>query len=45
MYSILGDQRQWIEPDIRVELSSQDYFANRDPVLERVLQDIATRRQ
>ncbi|MGH9869202.1 MAG: hypothetical protein ACREAA_13700 [Candidatus Polarisedimenticolia bacterium] len=32
-----GDKRQWIEPSIRVDLPSADYFANRDPVLERVL--------
>ncbi len=32
-----GDKRQWIEPSIRLDLSSADYFANRDPVLERVL--------
>ncbi len=32
-----GDKRQWIEPGIPVDLSSADYFANRDPVLERVL--------
>ncbi len=35
--SIPGDQREWIEPEIKVELSSQDYFANRDRVLEAVL--------
>jgi len=34
--NIPGDKRQWIEPDIRVDLSSRDYFANKDPVLERV---------
>ena len=34
--NIPGDKRGWIEPDIRVDLSSADYFANRDPVLERV---------
>ena len=31
------DDRQWIAPDIPVRLSSQDYFANRDPVLAAVL--------
>jgi hypothetical protein len=34
--NIPGDKRGWIEPDIRVDLSSRDYFANRDPVLERI---------
>lgn len=34
---IPGDSRQWIEPQIKVELSSRDYFADRDPVLEMVL--------
>jgi hypothetical protein len=35
--SIPGDQRVWIEPALKVELSSKDYFANYDPVLEAVL--------
>jgi hypothetical protein len=35
--TIPGDQRIWIEPEVRVELSSADYFANRDPVLQEVL--------
>jgi phosphoglycolate phosphatase-like HAD superfamily hydrolase len=35
--NIPGDKRGWIEPDIRIELSSTDYFANRDPVLRKVL--------
>ncbi len=35
--SIPGDTRAWIEPEIKVELSSKDYFANRDPVLEAIL--------
>jgi phosphoglycolate phosphatase-like HAD superfamily hydrolase len=34
--NIPGDTRKWIEPEIRVELSSRDYFANRDPVMERI---------
>jgi C-terminal processing protease CtpA/Prc len=34
------DDRQWIAPDIPVQLSSQDYFANRDPVLAAVLDAI-----
>jgi hypothetical protein len=35
--SIPGDNRSWIEPEIKVELSSKDYFANRDPALEAIL--------
>lgn len=35
--NIPGDKREWIEPDIKVELSSSQYFANRDPVLERLV--------
>jgi hypothetical protein len=35
--SFWGDERQWIAPHIPIELSSEDYFANRDPVLEAVL--------
>jgi hypothetical protein len=35
------DQRTWIAPKIPVELSSADYFANRDPALDAVLQVIA----
>lgn len=35
--TIPGDQRVWIEPQIKVELSSRDYFSNRDVVLEKVL--------
>lgn len=31
------DGRQWIAPRIPVELTSNDYFSNRDPVLEAVL--------
>jgi hypothetical protein len=30
------DQRTWIAPKIPVDLSSADYFANRDPVLDAV---------
>lgn len=37
------DQRTWIAPKIPVELSSADYFANRDPVLDGVLQVIQNR--
>jgi hypothetical protein len=35
--SIPGDTRLWIEPDLKVDLASQDYFSNRDPVLELLL--------
>lgn len=42
--TIPGDTREWIEPDIKLSLSSTDYFANRDPLLEKVLAD-ATRRR
>ena len=35
--NIPGDKREWIEPDIKVALSSADYFANRDPVLARLI--------
>lgn len=31
------DRRPWIAPQIPVTLSSEDYFANRDPLLEAVL--------
>ncbi len=40
--SIPGDTREWIEPAIKVELSSRDYFANRDPVLEAVFARFTT---
>ena len=43
--SIPGDTREWIEPSINVELSSADYFANRDPVMDAVLRDIGSRRR
>jgi hypothetical protein len=32
------DRRQWIAPHQSVGVRSTDYFANRDPVLEAVLQ-------
>ena len=35
--SIPGDTRPWIEPHPKIFLSSTDYFANRDPVLEAIL--------
>ena len=31
------DERPWIEPDVSVVLSADEYFAGVDPVLERVL--------
>jgi hypothetical protein len=31
------DRRVTVEPDVRVELSSADWFAGRDPVLEAAL--------
>jgi tetratricopeptide (TPR) repeat protein len=37
------DQRTWIAPKIPVELASEDYFANRDPVLDAVLRVIHSR--
>ncbi len=33
-----ADTRVWIAPDIPVRLTSRDYFTNRDPVLEEVLE-------
>jgi hypothetical protein len=35
--TIPGDARAFIPADLPLELSSQDYFANRDPLLELVL--------
>jgi hypothetical protein len=35
-----GDHRLAVEPDIRVELTSAQYFAGRDPVLERALRGL-----
>ena len=32
-----GDRRLTLEPDLRVPLTAADFFAGRDPVLERVL--------
>jgi hypothetical protein len=37
-----SDRRSWIAPQVPVELSSKDYFANRDPALEAILDIIAT---
>jgi tetratricopeptide (TPR) repeat protein len=39
-----NDDRIWIAPDIPVGLSSEDYFSNRDPVLEAVLRLIESGR-
>lgn len=35
--SIPGDDRTWIEPTIKLELTSRDYFDNKDPLLEKIL--------
>lgn len=37
--TIPGDRRVWIEPRPLTELRSTDYFANRDPVVERILEE------
>jgi hypothetical protein len=42
--TIPGDKREWIEPEIKLVLSSADYFANRDPLLEKVLADVRRKR-
>lgn len=42
--TIPGDTREWIEPDIKLTLSSADYFVNRDPLLEKVLTDAGLKR-
>jgi hypothetical protein len=39
--TIPGDRREWIQPEISYQLSSRDYFANRDPLLQKVLTAIA----
>lgn len=39
--NIPGDTRQWIEPDLKVPMSSKDFFSNRDPLLEAVLKRYA----
>lgn len=39
--SIPGDTRSWIEPTLKVALTSADYFGNRDPVLDAVLKRYA----
>lgn len=33
----VDEKRLWVAPDIKVELSSEDYAANRDPVLETII--------
>ena len=40
-----GDTREWIEPDIKLSLSSADFFANRDPLLEKFLTDVDQKRE
>ncbi|MFL5481467.1 MAG: hypothetical protein ACJ8AK_04695 [Gemmatimonadaceae bacterium] len=39
--TIPGDRREWIQPEIAYQLSSTDYFGNRDPLLQKVLTAIA----
>lgn len=39
-----GDDRAWIAPLIPVTMSSDDYFANRDPVIEAIWEVIARKR-
>jgi hypothetical protein len=41
--TIPGDRREWIKPEIAYQLSSVDYFANRDPLLQKVLTAISTK--
>jgi len=36
-----GDNRPQIDPDVRIDLSAADFFAGRDPVLERALAGIS----
>jgi hypothetical protein len=36
-----GDARLWIAPSIPIGLGSEDYFANRDPILDTVLSAVA----
>lgn len=40
-----ADQRAWIEPQLPVALTAAAYFANADPVLDAVLQEIRGRRR
>lgn len=40
-----GDRRSWIAPRLPVELTSADYFGNRDPVLTAVLADVTRSRR
>jgi hypothetical protein len=37
------DDRIWVAPQVPVAVSSVDYFANRDPVLETALDLISER--
>ena len=37
------DDRRWIAPDVPVALTAADYFANRDPALDAVLELIRRR--
>ncbi len=38
---IPGDTRDYIQPEVRVEPTSKEYFSNHDPVLETVLDRLA----
>ena len=42
--TIPGDKREWIEPEIKLVITSREYFANKDPLLDRVLADAKKRR-
>lgn len=39
--NIPGDKRKWINPDYPVSLSSKQYFDNKDPVMNFILNNIA----
>jgi hypothetical protein len=38
--TIPGDKRKWIEPSYKINVSSQDYFNNIDPVLNYLLNNL-----
>lgn len=44
-HSYPTDHRQWIAPEIPVELTSADYFANHDPALEAIEKVLASAHQ
>jgi len=37
----VDEKRPWVAPDIKVELSSEEYAANQDPVLDRIISYMA----